>query len=170
MSPREPLSPYFEAHSIAFHTWPFLGISFVDHRVGGFRKFPISSRCFLCPPASNFFLSICNKYTTSPETYRKYLARKWNIYYRFQYIGTSFTFSILNQNSRFFFPSTFSFLLLSRARVGGLTGSHFHSCFYIVNSTDRFPIPYLATSPTVDSQVGRLYIALPLFRDLQTSP
>jgi hypothetical protein len=96
-SPWEPLSPYFEACPTAFHTWPFLGISFVDRRVGRFMKFPISSPCFLCPPPSNFFPSICNKYTTSLETYKKYLARKWNIYYRFEYIGPSFPSSILNQ-------------------------------------------------------------------------
>ena len=96
-SPREPLSPYFEARPTTFHTWPFLGISFADHRVGGFRKSPIPSRCFLCLPTSHFFPSICNKYTTCPETCIKDLARKWDIYYGFEYISPSFPSSILNQ-------------------------------------------------------------------------
>jgi len=96
-SPRGPLSPYFEARPTAFHTYPFLGISFADRQVGGFMKFPIYSRCFLCPPPSDLFPSICNKNTTSPKTYIKYLSRIWNIYYRFEYIDPSFPSSVLNQ-------------------------------------------------------------------------
>ena len=99
-------SPYFEVYLTAFHTWPFLDISFADCWLRGFRKFQIYSCCFLCTPPSHFFPSICNKYTTSPETYIKDLANKWNIYYRFDYIGPSFPSSILNQ-----IPVSFSPLL-----------------------------------------------------------
>jgi hypothetical protein len=55
----------------------------------------------------------------------------------------------------FLFPLYFPFLvaLLSHfffrkclgVRVGGLTGSHLYSCFYIMSLTDDFLIPYLAT-------------------------
>jgi hypothetical protein len=79
----------------------------------------------------------------------------------------------------FLFPLYFPFLvtLLSHffrkcvgAWVGGLTGSHFHSCFYITSPTDRFPIPYLATFSIAGSQAGGLKIALLLFCVLQTTP
>jgi hypothetical protein len=69
----------------------------MDRRVLGLRKFQISSCCFLCPLHSDFFPSICNMYTTSPATYKKFLSRKWNIYFRFEYIGPSFACSILDQ-------------------------------------------------------------------------
>jgi hypothetical protein len=49
------------------------------------------------------FPSICNKYTT-PETYRKDLARKWNIYYIFEYISPCFPSSVHNQILVSLFP------------------------------------------------------------------
>jgi hypothetical protein len=51
----------------------------------------ITSRCFLCSPTSHFFSSI-------------YLGRKWNICYRCEYIGPSFSSSILSQISVSLFP------------------------------------------------------------------
>jgi hypothetical protein len=43
-------------HPTTFHTWPFLGVYFVDRRVGDFRKFPIPSHCyiFIFPKVSNY--------------------------------------------------------------------------------------------------------------------
>jgi hypothetical protein len=69
MSPREPLSAYFEARPSAFH----------DHFLQSLPRI-IGLACsdnfhflviFLCPPPSHFFPSICNQYITSPETCRK---------------------------------------------------------------------------------------------------
>ena len=95
-SSRNP-SPYFEARPTTFHTWQFLDISLADCLVHGFRKFQISRCCFMCSLPSYFFPSICNMYTTYPATYIKDLARKWNIYCIFEYIGPSFLSSILDQ-------------------------------------------------------------------------
>jgi hypothetical protein len=102
-------------------------------------------------------------YTTSPETYRKDLARKWNIYCRFEYIGPSFPSSILNQ-----IPVCFSPLLsLSRYLVVfpkmsqcacWRTHRFTFALVLLYRDSDRpLAIRCLATFQIADSWVGGLY-------------
>jgi hypothetical protein len=115
-------------------------------------------------------------YTTYPTTYKKYLARKWNIYCRFEYIGPYLPSCILDQ-----IPVSFSPLLsLSRYLVISLKMSqctfwltHGFTIALVIlyhDSDQPLAILCLGTSQIVDSQASRLYIALPLFHGLQTTP
>jgi hypothetical protein len=115
-------------------------------------------------------------YTTSPETYRKYLARKWNIYCRFEYIGPSFPSSILNQIPVSFSPLlSLSGYLVIFPKMSQCTRWQTHGFTFalvlLYRDSDRpLAIPCLATFQIADSRAGGLYIALPLFCDLQTTP
>jgi hypothetical protein len=115
-------------------------------------------------------------YTTSPETHIKDLARKWNTYCRFEYIRPSFPSSILNQ-----IPVSFSHLLslsgylvvfpkMSQCAHWQTHGFTFALVLLYRDSNRPLAIRCLGTFQIVDSWADELYIALPLFRDLQTTP
>jgi len=57
-SPEYNLWPCFEARPTAFHTWPFLGISFTGGRVSRFMKCPTLNRSSPSPPPWYFFLDM----------------------------------------------------------------------------------------------------------------
>jgi hypothetical protein len=105
-------------------------------------------------------------YTTSPESYRKDLARKWNIYCRFEYIGPYFPYSILNQILVYFSP------LLSLSQCAHwLTHRFTFVLLLLYRDSDRLlAIRCLATFQITNSRAGGLYIAFPFFCDLQTTP
>jgi hypothetical protein len=99
------------------------------------------------------FQSICNKYTT-PKTYRKYLARKWNIYYRFEYISPYFPSSILNQIPVSLFPllspSCYLVVLLKMSSCAGWRTHGFtFSLVLLYRDSDR-PLPHSIPSHIFD--------------------